>query len=240
MASVATRLLPGGLARPGPAPAALLLLGLALLAFWPTYLSRLAAYPAPHHLHAASAAGWLLLVASQAWLAGRGRRTTHQVLGWTSLLLAPLFLLSGWWMIMARAGSDSPFARAHAPRIAASSLIALAWFGAAWALAIHHRRRTPVHRAYLLTTLVVMLPPVLDRLLYFHAPWPPAPQVNLLLSLSLCGALALGPLLKDGGGAALRRPYRRLLGVVAVQLIAVTVLPAQPAWRQLVAAIGAP
>ncbi len=222
--------------RSGPTLLALLLLALAGLAFWPTYLSRLGAYAAPHHLHAAAATAWLLLLAVQAWLAGRGGRELHRLLGWSSVLVAPLFLLSGWWMIVALAGSDSPFAREHGPRIAASSLVALAWFGAAWALALRNRRRPALHRAYLLSTLVVMVPPIADRLLYFHAPWPPSPQGNLLLSLGLCAALALLAILRDAGPAT--RPFRLLLGVIAGQLLATMVLAAHPAWRQWLAAIG--
>ncbi len=240
MAAVVTRALAQGDTRPrtwpSPTYAALLLLALAGLAFWPTYLSRLGAYAAPHHLHAAAATAWLLLLAVQAWLAGRGGRQWHRLLGWSSLLLAPLFLLSGWWMIVALAGSDSPFAREHGPRIAASSLVALAWFGAAWALALRNRRRPALHRAYLLSTLVVMVPPIADRLLYFHAPWPPSPQSNLLISLGLCAVLALLPILRDAGQAA--RPFQLLLGVITAQLLATTLLAAHPAWRQCLALIG--
>src|SRR5690349_11567070 len=67
---------------------------LALLAFWPTYLSQVGAANFYIHLHAASAAGWMLLLVGQAWAIGARRVALHRALGKLSYALAPLVLVS--------------------------------------------------------------------------------------------------------------------------------------------------
>jgi len=67
----------------------------ALVAFWPTYLSlALSTSSAYTHLHALTAAAWMLMLVAQP-LAIRYRRIRlHRLLGQTSYALAPLLLVT--------------------------------------------------------------------------------------------------------------------------------------------------
>ena len=79
--------------RSGPYFAGLFLV--ALVAFWPTYLSIApSASSAYTHLHAVTAAAWMLMLVAQP-LAIRARRIRlHRLIGQTSYVLAPLMLVT--------------------------------------------------------------------------------------------------------------------------------------------------
>jgi len=79
-------------ARSGPYFAGLLLL--ALISFWPSYLSQLGAQSAYTHLHACLAALWLLTLIAQPILIRRGHRDYHRALGRISYGLVPLILVA--------------------------------------------------------------------------------------------------------------------------------------------------
>lgn len=71
------------------------LLTLALLAFWPTYLSRpFASIDAYTHVHAVSGTAWLALLLAQPILLLASRPTLHTALGRTSFVVAPVFVVS--------------------------------------------------------------------------------------------------------------------------------------------------
>jgi hypothetical protein len=77
----------------GPYFAGLLLL--AIITFWPTYVSLSPAASSIYtHFHAAVATLWVLMLISQPMLIRSGRITTHRKLGRLSLVLAPLFVLA--------------------------------------------------------------------------------------------------------------------------------------------------
>src|SRR5256885_15767933 len=78
----------------GSAPYFAALFLVALIAFWPSYLSRIARASGYTHLHAATASAWMLLLVAQP-LAIRTRRLAwHRALGRASYVLAPLVVVS--------------------------------------------------------------------------------------------------------------------------------------------------
>jgi hypothetical protein len=77
----------------GPYFAFLLLL--ALVAFWPTYVSLSPAASTVYaHFHAVVAVAWALLLIAQPMLIRSGRLVTHRRLGKISWIVAPLFVIS--------------------------------------------------------------------------------------------------------------------------------------------------
>ena len=75
-------------------PYFLALLVMALVAFWPSYLSQLVASSAYIHLHALAATLWLLLLIAQPLAVRKRRMQVHRSLGKASFVLAPLMVLS--------------------------------------------------------------------------------------------------------------------------------------------------
>jgi hypothetical protein len=52
-------------------------------------------FPLIVHLHAVAYTGWLVLLATQAWLVRTGRLAMHKRLGWAALVLLPAMLVLG-------------------------------------------------------------------------------------------------------------------------------------------------
>ena len=93
---------PNGPARPAHQPLypqapiwLAVLLVLCGVAFYPSYLSRLRDTDFSHHLHGIAATLWLLLLLTQTILVRQRLMTLHRSLGRASLLLAPVFVVSG-------------------------------------------------------------------------------------------------------------------------------------------------
>ena len=139
---------------------------LALVAFWPGYFGTLGAAPWGMHLHGLTATGWLLLLAAQSWSIHDRRIGMHRALGRASLFYFPLFLAGAAAVLlsMARATPTHPLYQVYGDRLAAMDgpgLLLLAWL---FHRAIATRRQPRRHAAYLLSTPLVLLPPVLGRI----------------------------------------------------------------------------
>lgn len=79
-------------ARSGPWFAGFLLL--ALIAFWPSYLSRIGASTAYTHLHAVTAVLWMMMLVAQPAAIRVRRLDVHRGLGKISFGLVPLIVMS--------------------------------------------------------------------------------------------------------------------------------------------------
>ena len=83
---------PFNFSRSGPYFAGLFLL--ALVAYWPTYFSRVLSADHYTHFHASLAAVWILMLAAQPMLIRSKRLAWHRLLGGFSYALAPLIVVS--------------------------------------------------------------------------------------------------------------------------------------------------
>ena len=229
--------------RPAPpfarAPQALLLVfALALLAFYPSYLSRLPQTDAVRHFHGAVAFLWMLLLVVQATLARRRLFHWHRPLGKAVFVVAPLFLASGVLILHDMAGFSNPFQQAFGARLVFVGLLAMAFYATAVWQALRHRREVQVHARWMISTALVLLPPVFARLVgmsglvgsfeaAFHA------------AFFLTEAILLVLLWRDvraGRGAA---AYRVLLAVTVVAQLGFVAVPQVPAWTAACRAFGA-
>lgn len=94
------------------------LLAIALVGFWGSYFSRLADNNLVRHAHAVTAFTWILLLLVQAWLMRRRLVPLHRKLGHSSLVLAPLFVASGLFLVQDMLARPGPFIAAYAERLA--------------------------------------------------------------------------------------------------------------------------
>lgn len=147
------------------------LLAAAVLAFWPSYLSRpFGPVDVYTHVHAAAMATWCALLVVQPTLIRFGRRRLHRALGKVSFVLAPAIVVAAFLLVHLRMQSmprryfDGGAFGFYLP------LAFIALFGTCYALAIRYRRRPAIHAAFMLGTGLTFIDPVLSRIIAFYGP----------------------------------------------------------------------
>jgi hypothetical protein len=147
----------------------LALFPLAALAFWPTYLSQMSTSEFEFHAHGVTATLWLILLVAQSWAIHGGRRKLHRLLGTASLALFPLFMAGGAaiFLGMARrlAADLAPFYTVYAARLAWIDGVSVAAFALCFHQGLRHRSRVRTHSAWMLATVIFLVPPMFGRLL---------------------------------------------------------------------------
>lgn len=144
------------------------LLVIALVAFWPTYLSRVSGASGYTHLHALTAATWMLMLVAQPLAIRTRRLPLHRLVGRTSYFVAPLVVVS----MVLLAHSKTP--RTESPEALGVyvplSLAAL--FALSYGLAILTRRKVALHARFMVCTSLTLIDPVFVRLLLWAYPHP--------------------------------------------------------------------
>ena len=154
------------------------LLLLALVAFWPMYLSKdWAAIDRYTHAHALLGTMWMLVLVFQPVLILRGHRLAHRIVGRTSLIVALGFVLSGLLLTHFRVSrmTETAFAK-EGIYIYLPIFIALL-FAAACFLGFRWRTSMPVHARFMSSTALLLIDPVLARIMFFYVP--PLPSAHL-------------------------------------------------------------
>lgn len=217
------------LSRSGPWLLALLVL--ALVAFWPTYLSLgPAASSAYTHLHAVTATAWMLLLIAQPIALRRRRFALHRTLGRLSFGLAPLFVVAVLLLAHDRIRGLDGQAFAIQSYVLYLQLSLAAVFALSWALAIAWRRRTAWHARFMICTALTLVDPVVIRLMFWVQP---IPAWNYQwLTFGLTDALLVLLIWLERRQPAGRGVFPAMLAVfVASQLPALLGGTAHPAWQ---------
>jgi hypothetical protein len=202
---------------------------LALVAFWPSYLSQVGAAGGYVHLHAAAAAGWMLLLVGQSWAIGAHRVSLHRALGKASYVWAPLLLLS--ILLLAHYKMLNPPEGFAIQTYVLYLQISLAFlFGLSYGLAIWHRRSVALHSRFMVCTALTLIDPVMIRILFWINP---APAFNYQwLTFGLTDLVFLLLILLERNNRAGRRVFPAMLAVfVAAQLPALLGLTEGALWQ---------
>ncbi len=109
---------------------------IAVIGFYPSYFGNLANVDLVHHFHGIMATLWMLMLIGQSWLMRTGKIQVHRMVGRTSLLLVPLFLLSGVFMMRAMLTSPAGFSQVFGSRLVWIDTITLITFVLAYGAAI--------------------------------------------------------------------------------------------------------
>ncbi|HMF88281.1 MAG TPA: hypothetical protein VK575_09390 [Gemmatimonadaceae bacterium] len=162
---------PLNFSRSGPYFAAFFMV--ALIAFWPTYLSQAFTSTTSYtHLHAVSASAWMLMLIAQP-LAIRTRRLAwHRLLGRASYALAPLILVSILLLAHSRIKGLNGEPYAIQTYILYLQISLAVVFGLSYALAIITRRTAALHARFMVCTALTLIDPVVIRLMFWAAPTP--------------------------------------------------------------------
>lgn len=152
------------------------LLALALVAFWPTYLSKLFDIATPYiHLHAVTATMWLLMLVVQPLAISAGRFRLHRIIGAASYVLAPCFIAIVVLLAHGRIQGVPEQAYPVAGYVLYVQLALATLFTLPYALGILTRRVVSLHARFMVCTALPMIDPVVVRFLLW---WSATPTWN--------------------------------------------------------------
>jgi len=135
-----------------------------LVAFWPSYFSRLADQPSVHHhAHGLAMTAWLGLLIAQASLMRSGSRALHRRLGLLSYLLVPIIVVVTLRFVHYTV-REVPELGDYGLFFLALVVMTLVTFVTLFALAMIYRTQPALHARFMVSTLFPLFPPVTDRL----------------------------------------------------------------------------
>ena len=136
-----------------------------VLAFWPSYFSRLADQPSAHsHMHGLAMTAWLALLIAQASLMRAGNRALHRRLGLLSYVLVPVIVVVTLRFVHYTV-REVPDLGEYGLFFLALVVWTLVTFVTLFALAMIYRKQPAVHARFMVSTLFPLFPPVTDRLI---------------------------------------------------------------------------
>ena len=144
---------------------------IALVAFWPTYLSLSPFASSIYtHIHAVTATLWMVMLISQPFLIRRGRYTLHRSIGRISYVLVPILLVNmvllANYRIRTVRVEDYPLQTYVLYLQVSLGLL----FAISYCLAIFFRHRMELHARFMLCTGLTLIDPVFARLLFLAHP----------------------------------------------------------------------
>ena len=141
-----------------------------MLAFWPSYFSRLGSQPSVHtHAHGLTMTLWCGLLVSQAWLIRSRNRALHRQVGLASYVLVPALVVAALNFMHYRLGEVAVL---DDGALYFMSLVvnALVSFLVLYALAMWYRKQPALHARFMIATIFPLFTPVTDRLIGRYIP----------------------------------------------------------------------
>ncbi|MSO21578.1 MAG: hypothetical protein EXQ56_14220 [Acidobacteria bacterium] len=216
-------------AQSGPYFAALLLV--ALVAFWPSYLSLgFGASSAYIHLHATTATLWILMLIAQPTLIRARRMDIHRILGRFSQGLAAVVLMSVVFLAHSRIKGLEGEAYGRQTYILYLQASIAFLFSLSYVMALVTRRSAALHARFMVCTGMTLLDPIVIRLMFWANPTPTWNYQWFTFGLTDSVFLALIFLERDRPTG--RQVFPAILGVfMLMQVPALFGLTNTPLWQ---------
>ncbi len=209
-----------------------------LLAFWPSYFSRLAETSWEFHVHGITAGLWIVMLLAQSWTIHHGGMRAHRVVGRSSLLLFPAFIAGNVLLSVGFAEQfverASEFHIQYAPRLALSDFVSVVGVGWFYFHALKWRHQVHLHARYMLVTPIFLLGPIFGRILGRYGPLAIASDAELYRFAEALRLVALATIIglfllyraerKHG------RPYLEAALFVALQAVLMDTLGVWKPW----------
>ncbi|QDZ07902.1 hypothetical protein FPZ24_10730 [Sphingomonas panacisoli] len=222
------------------------LIAATVFAFWRSYFGIFARAPAGFHIHGLTASLWMLLLLAQSWTVDRRQFVAHRILGRATFVAIPLFGAGAMGVIHSMAASTvdgDPFYALWGARLGLLDLLAFGAVLYAAGMALRHRRNVRLHAAYMLSTALPLVSPVLGRVinqtvpgLVIHGPQDfPVFGLGAQLANLIAGGIALW-LWRWNRSAG--RPWAVAFGVVVAQIVSFETLATGDVWHGAFEAIG--
>lgn len=164
-------------------------------------------FPLPIHFHAVFMSAWCLLITAQAFLIRSENTRLHRMLGRVSFVLAPLILISGFYLaemrFLVRADTVELTANLRSLFLPFSHFFLFGFF---YIMAMIFRKRPDYHARYIISATLLLVPPALIRV--FSNWLPSLGGVSFLdLSFIVTDLILLALILYDLRKGMLRIPY---------------------------------
>lgn len=153
-------------------PGYVLALVVVLAGFWPSFLMRLADTDAGHMIHGVSATLWMTVPIVQASLMRRGRVTAHRRVGRVSLVLVPIVVVSGLYMVRVMIRDPIGIAEPLRTKLVVLDSGSVVFFALVLALAVRsiYRGDARSHAQYMTCSVIVIVEPGFERLVVRWVP----------------------------------------------------------------------
>ena len=208
-----------------------------VLAFWPSYFSRLADQPSAHsHMHGLAMTAWLALLIAQASLMRAGNRALHRRLGLLSYVLVPIIVVVTLRFVHYTV-REVPDLGEYGLFFLALVVWTLVTFVTLFALAMTYRKQPAVHARWMVSTLFPLFPPVTDRLIARFVPaaldWMPrigGAEILQVAGFAIADAILVGLALWDWR-ANRRQVFPVALAIVVAGQVAILNLHRVGLWQ---------
>lgn len=216
----------------------LLLVPMIGVAFWPQYFADVPHASFTLHAHGLTASAWIALTIAQTWSIHTRRNALHKRLGLAIFVVIPLFTAGGLLAIQSMAAktiAGHPFYKLFGPILGLDDAIATIALLAMVRLALVHRRQVWLHAGYMLSTIILVLPPIIVRLIPALLPVPPSagpPPFDGAYLFAELSAGAIAAILAWRYPKA-RRPFAIAAGVTVAQAATVELFGRTAAWGTL-------
>lgn len=147
-------------------------LAITVAGFWPSFFGILAEVTRTDLLHGWAASGWLMLTVAQALLIGVRLPRVHRVLGYASLALALLVVVTAFGVLQNQTLRNLEEVRVYRYMFNVSNVTQLAAFATFLGLGVLAARRRAMahHVRFMMGTTLIVLPPPFERLWNNFAP----------------------------------------------------------------------
>lgn len=141
----------------------LIALAVIVVGFWPTFFRSPGLNDSAHMLHGVTATLWVVILVVQSLLISRRRRTWHRRVAKGALLLLPVLVVSGLYMIKVMFANQL-MPEFMLPLLAYINFTALFLLLLLVGLGLSSVRRPAAHVRFMTATVLLALPPALTRL----------------------------------------------------------------------------
>lgn len=211
-----------------------LALVLTVAGFWPSFFAALPAAKLPHHIHGWSATAWMLLPLVQAWLIHTQRRKAHRWIGWASLPLAAVVVVSGLRVIQLMVAQNAVAFKLLPIKLVLLDLTGLLLFCVFVGLSIVAARRRDIgqHVRWIACSALIPLEAALERLLINLFPfWVPDFEAGLFGALIAMEAIVMILIVVEWRRDRIRSPFPLLLGYYVLMHVIVTPVAKLPGFQ---------
>ncbi|MRW89119.1 hypothetical protein GJ699_03895 [Duganella sp. FT80W] len=205
----------------------ILALLIAIGGFYPSFFGRLGQTDPIRMFHGTMATIWLLMLIVQSWLYAHRRLKLHRLIGRLSLVVVPLFLISGFLVLHDMlSGQQRGFVKAFGTLLGFLDLTSILYFAWTYCMAIANRNRIQLHARYMASTATLLLPPALARLMVgLHFPFVTS-FISAVHAAYFATELVVAALLvSDSRNGGIRKPYVILLVFTVLQHLSVLITP---------------
>ena len=208
---------------------------LTFISFWPSFFSAIVKIETHIIIHGISAISWMLLAVVQAWLIKSRWRKHHRTLGYTSLVLAVILVISGLRVLQTMLLKDNSVDGSNpllAIKFLYADITALFLFCTFLWLAINAARQSDfsLHMRLMACTAIIPLEAALERTYIYGIP-SLVPNFNVAFYTSVITLIVLMATLVgiDLWRKRSRWPYAALLAYYILMLVTVDII-AQTEW----------